>query len=601
METASIFIASLILGAVSIYLVRFASNKLGFVVEPRGDRWHRKATPTLGGVGIYFSVVACSLGFAWQRGILSEYHWGLLLASSIIFIFGLADDLRQLSPQAKLMGQFLAASVAVFSGFTTHFFSPRIANNLIAQFPNIILTYIWLIGITNAINLLDNMDGLAGGISFITTCIVSYFFWKNGDTGLLLVSIALAGSTLGFLIFNFPPASIFMGDSGSMFLGFTLAVLAIANQPQASNVFAVMGVPTLLFLLPIVDTTLVTVTRLLRGQSPMQGGRDHTSHRLVAFGFNERQALLVLYAVAGVSGIVAVVLEALDYDLSLLLVPLLIIILALFTAYLGKIKVVTSERHTQRGTLMRIMVELAYRRRLFEIILDFFVISVAFYLAFWVRFGFIMSDADIERYLKTLPIALVCAYGSFFLFGVYRGVWRYIGFDNLLVFIKSIIVALIPAYGLTLVLYRSFSELGGILLLFGMFLLFGLAMTRSSFRIFDMLSKTNEPQREQRVIIYGTKDTGELAVRWLQMNPQMGYKAIGFVDEDEFNVGRRIHGVQVLGCVDQLDDILVQKQINGLILTIDTFDEGKLEEVKSICLTRGCWIRSLSLEFKLLE
>jgi UDP-GlcNAc:undecaprenyl-phosphate GlcNAc-1-phosphate transferase len=601
MDVFSIFLVSFFLGIIFVYTIRYTSRKMSFLVEPRNDRWHHKATPTLGGVGVYFSVVACILVFSFLEGTFHEIGWGLLLASSVIFIFGLVDDIKHLSPQAKLLGQFLAASIAVFSGLTTSFFTPRIGNSLVAQFPNIVLTFVWLIGITNAINLLDNMDGLAAGISIITAIIVSYFFWKNGDTGLLLISLAVTGSTLGFLMFNFPPASIFMGDSGSMFLGFTLAVLAIARQPQASNVFAVMGVPTLLFLLPIVDTILVTVTRLLRGQSPMQGGKDHTSHRLIAFGFNERQAVFVLYAVAGISGIVAIVLESLDYDLSLLLIPVLIISLALFTAYLGKIKVITSKTSTQQGTLMRLMVELAYRQRLFEIILDFFLISVAFYMAFWVRNGFRMSDTDIELYLRTLPVALVSAYLSFFVFGVYRGVWRYIGFDNLFVFIKSTLAALVPVYIFLNYFYSSYNVSTSILLLFGVFLLFGLVATRSSFKIFDMFSRENENTSEELVILYGTEDTGELALRWIQMNPQLGYKAVGFVDENRLNIGRRIHGVEVLGCIEELGKILSQKNANGLIVTIDEPSNYDIEMIKSVCLAHHCWIRTLYLEFKLLE
>jgi UDP-GlcNAc:undecaprenyl-phosphate GlcNAc-1-phosphate transferase len=137
---------------------------------------------------------------------------------------------------------------------TTPFILPSIAN--------IILTFFWLVGITNAINLLDNMDGLASGVSLIAAGVLCYFFWRGGDDILLLLALALVGANLGFLVFNFPPAKIFMGDSGSLFLGFTLAALSIARRTQASNVFAVVGIPTLLFLLPILDTSLVTITRL---------------------------------------------------------------------------------------------------------------------------------------------------------------------------------------------------------------------------------------------------------------------------------------------------------------------------------------------------
>jgi UDP-GlcNAc:undecaprenyl-phosphate GlcNAc-1-phosphate transferase len=377
------FLASLLL----VPLVRSISLRLGKVAQPREDRWHRRPTPTLGGIGIFLGFLAGLVaGLIFGEGQ-EEVRWGLLAGSGLMFLLGLVDDIHEMTPPTKLLGQILIAALVIFLGITTRFFSPRIANNLVAEIPNILLTFIWLVGITNAINLLDNIDGLAGGISLITASILSYFFWRSGNLGLLYVSFALAGSLIGFLIFNFPPASIFMGDSGTMFLGFTLAVLAIARQPQASNVFAVLGAPTLLFLLPILDTTLVTFTRLLRGQSPAQGGRDHTSHRLIAFGLSERQAVLVLYGVALASGVVAAVLESLDYDFSLVLVPLLVITLALVAAYLARLKVVPSTTPVRQGTFSRLLVELTYRRSLFEMVLDFCLISVAYYLAFWTRFG----------------------------------------------------------------------------------------------------------------------------------------------------------------------------------------------------------------------
>ncbi len=336
------FLLALALNLLLIPLVRRVSFKLGRVAQPREDRWHRQPTPTLGGVGMFLSfaisLLVCQLLFpGWAMGAL-----GFLSGSLLMFAVGLYDEFRPMSPVAKLVGQILAATLVISLGYTSTFFTPRLQNNLLAQLPNILFTFVWLVGITNAINLLDNMDGLAGGISLITAGILGYFFWQAGNLPLLWVSLALVGSILGFLVFNFPPAKIFMGDSGSLFLGFTLAVLAIAQQQQASNVFAVIGVPTLIFMLPILDTAMVTITRLMRGQSPARGGRDHASHRLVAFGLSERQALLVLYAVALSSAVMAALLESLNYWLSLVLAPLLILSLVLLTAYLARLKVVTA-------------------------------------------------------------------------------------------------------------------------------------------------------------------------------------------------------------------------------------------------------------------
>jgi UDP-GlcNAc:undecaprenyl-phosphate GlcNAc-1-phosphate transferase len=594
---------SFILCVVLMPLIRRASFRLGRVAKPREDRWNRMPTPTLGGVGIFLAFSISLLVAALINHEFTQIPWGLLVGSGVMFFLGLYDDFKQITPPTKLLGQILAATVVIYFGYTTGFFNPRISNNIIAQIPNILVSFVWLVGITNAINLLDNMDGLAGGIAAITAGILSFFFWRSGNLALLTVSATLAGSILGFLVFNFPPASIFMGDSGSLFLGFTLAATAIAHhQPQASNVFAVMGVPTILFLLPIVDTSLVTITRILRGQSPAQGGRDHTSHRLIAFGLSERQAVLVLYGVALVSGVVAAVLESLDYDLSLVLVPLLIVSLALLAAYLGRLKVVVSTPKARNGAITRLMVELTYKRRLLEIILDFFLIGVAYYLAFWTRYGLSMNDASLELFLRSLPIAFGGAYISFFLFGVYRGVWRYVGVDDLIQFVKAALGSVVLVAIVAFIIYSPTVYSPVILILFGLYLFLALAATRSSFKILDQASAHQTRAQEERVLICGAGDAGEMAVRWILMNPQLGFRPVGFLDSDPYNVGRHIHGVEIIGGVEKLETILEEKHVDGIVVTIDDrLTDESLQKVLHISRTRGRWVRTLRLEFELVE
>jgi UDP-GlcNAc:undecaprenyl-phosphate GlcNAc-1-phosphate transferase len=592
---------SLVFSTLLMPVARRISFRLGRVAKPREDRWHRLPTPTLGGIGIFSAFVISLLVESLVEAELSEVRWGLLAGSAMVFLLGLIDDLKEIAPPTKLVGQILAASVVVFLGYTTGFFTPRIPNNLVAQIPNILLTFVWVVGITNAINLLDNMDGLAGGISLITACILSFFFWRSGDQGLLVMSLSLAGSILGFLFFNFPPASIFMGDSGSLFLGFTLAVLAIARQPQASNVFAVLGVPTLLFLLPILDTTLVTLTRILRGQSPAQGGRDHTSHRLIAFGLTERQAVLVLYGIALASGVVAAVLETLDYDLSLVLVPLLIMSLALVTAYLARLKVVVSAP-ANAGAITRLMAELTYKRRIFEVILDFFLIGVAYYLAFWTRYGLSMSETRMELFLRSLPVALGGSFLSFFAFGVYRGVWRYVGVEDLLRYAKVTLGSVILVALASILFLPAGANSLALFILFAVYLFLGLAASRSSFKILDQLSSQQARAEEERVIICGAGDAGEMALRWILMNPELGYRPVGFLDDDPFKTGRQIHGVDILGSLEQLEAILEEKQVDGIVVTPDASpSDGFQDKVIAVSRAHGRWVRTLRLEFELLE
>jgi UDP-GlcNAc:undecaprenyl-phosphate GlcNAc-1-phosphate transferase len=593
---------STVFSLILIPLVRRLCFKTGKVVAPREDRWHRKSTPTLGGIGIFLAFLGALFASHYLLQEAGPLRWGLLAGAGLVFFLGIVDDIRPITPPTKLVGQMLAAALVVFFGYTTAFFTPRISNNIVAQIPNILLTIFWLIGITNAINLLDNMDGLAGGISLISAGFLSYFFWQSGDTSLLLVSLSLFGSILGFLIFNFPPASIFMGDSGSLFLGFTLAVLAIARKPQASNVFAVLGAPTLLFLLPILDTTLVTITRLLRGQSPARGGRDHTSHRLIAFGLTERQAVWALYGVAFVSGVAGIAIETLDYLLSLVLVPILVLSLALLAAYLGRLKVVASGPVQSGSAITRLMVELTYRRRVFEILFDLFLIGIAYYLAFWMRFGLSMSSQGLVLFLQSLPLALAGTYISFFISGVYRGVWKYVGVDDLVIFIKATLGSVLLTSVAVLFLFPTAGYTPTLFLLFAVLLLLGLATTRSSFKLLDIISGQQSRNEGERVLIIGAGDAGEMAARWIMMNPDFGYQAVGFADDDPFKLGRKIHGVEIIGGLSNLDEIIEKQGIDGVVVTLDAQgNEEFLENIVAQCRDKACWVRTMRLDFELVE
>lgn len=599
------FLLALALNLALIPLIRWVSFKLGRVSQPREDRWHRQPTPTLGGVGMLLSFAVSLLVCQWFFPAGQWARWSFLSGSLLMFALGLYDEFRPMSPTAKLVGQILAATLVINLGYTSTFFSPRLQNDLLAQLPNILLTYVWLIGITNAINLLDNMDGLAGGISLITAGILGYFFWRSGNMPLMWVSLALVGSILGFLVFNFPPARIFMGDSGSMFLGFTLAVLAIAQQQQASDVFAVIGVPTLIFMLPILDTAMVTITRLMRGQSPARGGRDHTSHRLVAFGLSERQALLVLYGVALFSAVMAAALEALNYWLSLVMAPLLILSLVLLTAYLARLKVVTTTTPSPQGkAIARLMLELTQRRHLLDVVLDFFLIGIAYYLAFLIRYSLRMDAARLTVYLESLPLALACAYLTLYIFGVYRGVWRYVDFDDLARFLQAALGAgiLMAAiiFGLDstgwVTWTHKYSHL--VLALFGVFLFLGLVLSRSSFKFLDQLAAKRVQEDEQLVLIVGASDAGEMALRWISMNPQLKYRPLGILDPDPLLAGRHIHGIEVLGDVERLPAILEDSHAVGVIVTGVDGNAPWLAELVQVCQQHGCWLRRLRLEFE---
>lgn len=600
------FLASFAICAAFVPLIRRLSVRLGMTQSPRADRWQHRPVSRLGGLAIYlaFALGLFIISFPGAEDLRSR--WGLLACSTMVFMLGLVDDFHPLSPHVKLITQILISALAIGMGFTTDFFTPRLQNENVAQFLNVFLTFLWLVGITNAINLLDNMDGLAAGIALIAAGILGYFFIHSGDVLLAAISWSLAGSVAGFLIYNFPPASIFMGDSGSLFLGFTLAALAISRQPQASNVLAVMGVPILLFLLPILDTALVTVTRLLRGQSPVKGGRDHTSHRLIAFGLSERQTVIALYALAMVAGLAAASLEAIRYWYSLVLAPLLIISLTVLFAYLGGMKILQPEAESSGSTrLTRIVLDLAFRKRLMEVVLDFFIISLSFYLAYLVGYRLRMNNILMDRYLFALPVIIFSSYTMFFALGIYRSVWRYVVLNDLLRLFGAAVGSVVCAAGIFFLLGAVQVEFWIststpdplVLLLFAIFLFLGLAASRSSFRIIGIFMPKKMADKNSPVLVYGAGEEGILLVDWMRTNPTSDFMPVGFIDDDPLLAGRWIHGLKVWGGFSDLEVILTTRHVKGIILA-EAVDNREMEELIQKCQTLNCWVRRATLEFE---
>ena len=281
--------------------------------------------------------------------------------------------------------------------------------------------------------------------------------------------------------------------------------------------------------------------------------------------------------------------------------------MVLLTAYLARLKVVTAAPSPQGKVISRVMLELTYRRRLLEVILDFFLIGIAYYLAFLARFGLRMDAARLAVYLGSLPLALACAYLAYYLFGVYRSVWRYVDFDDLARFLQASLGAgiLLAAviFGLDSTGWvswtRSYSHL--LLVLFGVFLFLGLVLSRSSFKFLDHWINKRVQQDEQLVVIVGASDAGEMALRWISMNPQLKYRPLGFIDADPLMAGRHIHGIEVLGDMKQLPDILVSSQVVGVIVAGANSDPLWLAQLALVCQEHGCWLRRLRLEFETVD
>ncbi len=272
---------------------------LGIVSRPKGQRLSLDPVPLMGGLAIYGALVLALALF----GLPAHFvELGAILAgATLMALLGLWDDRRELRPGMKLVGQVAAGVVMILSGVQVRLFHVAALDWA--------LTLFWIIGITNALNFLDNMDGLAAGVSAIAA---GFFFYLAALEGQYLVgslAAALCGAAVGFLVYNFNPASTWMGDMGSQVLGFTLAVLGIKLRFQGQPVSITWMVPVIVLALPIFDTTLVTFTRLREGRPVGQGGTDHTSHRLLKMGLSQRMVLAILYGVCVILGLAAVVVS----------------------------------------------------------------------------------------------------------------------------------------------------------------------------------------------------------------------------------------------------------------------------------------------------
>lgn len=278
----SVVLAAMLSATACYPLIRW-SGRMRLTAQPRPDRWHRLATPNTGGVGILIASTACFLLFA-------PPGYGLIaLCAAYVAILGFLDDRLDFPPLAKLLGQTAAAALLVVNGVIFPF----------SAWPafNALLTMIWVIGITNAFNLIDNMDGLCGGVAAIAAISGAALAFLRGDGERAVLLLILAGACGGFLVYNHKPARIFMGDCGSMFLGFNLAALAVvpsrSTVPLLDNLYALPA-----FLYPLFDTALVSVLRRRAGRPISVGGRDHSSHRLVSAGMSERNTVWLLWTVA---------------------------------------------------------------------------------------------------------------------------------------------------------------------------------------------------------------------------------------------------------------------------------------------------------------
>ena len=331
------FILALAISFACTPAVRMLAIKIKAVDVPKDNRrMHKVPIPRMGGLAIFAGFLVSVLFFV---PLGTEFR-SILIGALILVVLGIIDDIVALKPKTKFAGQIIAALIPALSGVSIHgivnpFVPGQYSTLGIFSIP---LTVIWIVGITNAVNFIDGLDGLACGVSAIATVTMFIIAVLFGETYIALMMAALAGACLGFLPYNMNPAKIFMGDTGSMFLGYILATVSIQGLFKFYAVIS-FAVPFILLSLPIFDTGFAIVRRLLKGQSPLQADRGHVHHRLIDLGFDQKQSVAILYAFSALMGLTAVILARTNES------KLIILAIAVLVCFFLAMSLMSFEKH----------------------------------------------------------------------------------------------------------------------------------------------------------------------------------------------------------------------------------------------------------------
>ncbi|MGH3133958.1 MAG: NAD-binding protein [Gaiellaceae bacterium] len=543
------------------------------VAHPSGERWHERATPTFGGAGI-FCGFAAAVGLALASGTVewSGELGGILAGSALLFATGLLDDFRHLSPVTKLAVQIGAAVIVLASGLQVEI----VENDVLAWG----IGMLWLVGITNAFNLLDNMDGLAATLAAIAC---AYFavdaVTEHENETVLVLSLSLGLACVGFLPFNLRPgraAAVFMGDSGSLVLGFTLASLALASSwTVAGTTVATVLLPLLVLAIPILDTTLVTIRRVTERRPVTKGGRDHASHRLVYYGLSDAKAVLLLALVAAAIGATALAYNVLDNGrLTAFGVLLTFVLLVQFGSFLSDL-----EERSRRGdeapdaSVWRALV--FEPRRLVEVVVDFVVICASFLAAYVLVLGDLGTEFERSVFLAALPILLGTRYVFFVALGVYRRVWRFATARDVVPIAVACLVSGVVAY----LVLDALREIGrfpaAVFVVDAVFCTLLVGASRLTLRL---LPETRALRRHRRrVVVVGAGRAGRGLARELRDTHEA--RVVGFLDDNPRVRRRRILGITVLGALDEAPRAIQGARAEEVLVTIPDAPQARLDAV----------------------
>ncbi len=540
----ALLISFLMTGAILRYSLRRS------ILDMPTDRGsHEVPKPRLGGVAIVFSfyltiLTARLAGYDPLPGIDSKA--GILGAGAMIAMVGLLDDLRGLDARLKLAAQVVAAGTVIASGLVLDEVMIPLVGTVSLGPAAIPVTVIWITVIVNFYNFIDGLDGLAAGVGMIAAAFLVLLGFATGDPALGIIYAVLAGALFGFLRFNFPPARIFMGDSGSTFIGFMFAVLSVAGARH--------GVPAFVTILlmggVLVDAALTLARRTIQRKKIFTAHRTHYYQRLTDLGLSHKQVTLLEYFIAALLGGSAFLLVSGENEF----VSGLAVIWAGFFLW-AVIKIRKLEKGGEVGSARRIFA---------AAFTDLILIAGSYILSYMIRLNFSFPEAETRTMLISLPIVVVIRTAVFYYYGLYKDVWRYTTFDDIVRIFKAVAVgsAIMVVLFTFLFRFQSFPRSAFLIDLF--ILTVFMAGARVVTRWFHELP-THEEVEGRRVVIGETGHVAEAVLH--QVKQTKGLHPVGWLDDRRSMHGRNIHGIPVLGSMGEIESIAAHHGVDEVVIS----------------------------------
>jgi UDP-GlcNAc:undecaprenyl-phosphate GlcNAc-1-phosphate transferase len=574
--------------ALTPLVARFAVA-IGAVDLPGHRKIHIAPIPRLGGLAVVTSISVVILGAPMLSGgewqLPSRLAIGLAIGVLPVFLISLVDDIKPVRASYKLLAHTIGAVVAVTFGISfgpvVHLFGNPIHIGLVAA-P---LSVLWIVGVTNAFNVIDGLDGLSAGLALISATSMAAVFMLVGEWRMGGVALVLAGALAGFLPYNVHPARLFLGDTGATAIGFCLAAFALRGGSTLSTGFAAL-LPVFILGLPIADTLIAmarrTVTRLEhRTGGVFEPDRNHIHHRLLAIGIDHGRAVLILYA----AGLVLAAAALISVFLTVREAGLFVVAL-LLAGFVGLHRLGYDEfAFLKRGTVLKVYEIPVFRRGMFVVFVDILVCGVAAYIAVGLKSDHWSLYSIRQPVLDLATTVAPVTVGVFLLAGMYRGSWRVAGLQDLVRCCKAVTIVTVTGAALVWMLTGSEYTLS-LFAIYGIVSLILTASLRASYVVLES-TRLRASHQGQPVLIYGAGDRGVAAVRELFQNSTSGLRPIGFIDDDPRKSGRLVTGLPVFGGERELEGIIRTHQVEALLMASLTIAPDHVERARVVCRKAG--------------